>query len=141
MEHEKGRLTGKPIITRNLDALCNKHKGDEKARAMLIFAGLFAQAQAINQLLGPSPVAPLVRDTFSSLGAFVMERLGWEVPEFDAIKREFDVAAKADLNATMALRDAAAQVDAVEAQIREGHGKDEVREALIRAARKGDTLN
>lgn len=133
MEHvSKGHITGLPTSHANLDALSAKYKGDAKRQALVAFAGMLVQAKALHSIAQGHAVAPLIRDLFSSLGAFTMEQLGWTPEEFNPIMDEFQVAMLADHDATMALRASDSAADAIEAQLREGQGVTEAKAALAR---------
>lgn len=129
-ETEKGHITGLTVSRKHLDALFAKYKGNDKATALLHFSGLLVQARAIHGLLRGSQVQPLIRDTFSALGAFVMERLGWTVAEFEPLDTEFGQAADLDYAETMRLRENETDAESIERDLREGQGASETQAAL-----------
>lgn len=135
----KGQLSGKAISHAHIEALVAKYKGNEKADGMIVFAGLMEQAKAIHALMRDHPAQPLVKETFSALGAFALARLGWDVEEFKPIAREFQAALAADMADTFQLRQEEDKADAIERSLREGQGSTETHDALARASRK--TLN
>lgn len=129
------------VVTVNLKRLFDKHAGDKRALDMLEFAALLEQAQALYKLAHGTPIAPLVRETFSALGAFTMSRLGYTIEEFTPIRDAVAAAIRADFDATMAGIEDGKQAERIEESLRLGEGVEDVRDVLAKAARKGDTLH
>jgi hypothetical protein len=83
--------------------------------------------------LGGELLAPMVRDTFSQIGAFTMKNLGLTPEQFEPIHAEFKAALARDLADTEALRAGENAADAIEADIRAGQGADAAKDVISKA--------